>query len=119
TLGGEVTSYPSTHEVMGSRVANVLNNSRVYVPQIDETFGQSRARYSRAWQYGAYQGNANTDEHGERAHRPCLRDRSDLTKGRRRERTKPGRGASPCRHRTIRADRGRALAGRRISSLPS
>src|SRR5215831_14875166 len=83
TLGGEITPYRPTHEVMGSCIANVLNNSRIYITQINETFGQSGACHSQSRQHDVYQGKANTDEHAKCVHLPSSRSGSRLTKGRR------------------------------------
>ena len=83
TLGGKISPYRPTHEVMASRIANVLNNSRIYIAQINETFGQSGACHSQSRQHDVYQGKANKDEHAKCVHRPSSRNGSRLTKGRR------------------------------------
>jgi hypothetical protein len=83
TLGSEVAPYRSTHEVMGSCIANVLNNCRINITQINETPGQGGACHSQSWQHDAYQGKANADERAEWVHRLSSRNGPRLTERRR------------------------------------
>src|ERR1700687_1719042 len=63
TLGGEVAPYWSAYKVMRSCIANVLNDCRIYITQINETLGQGGACQSRGRQHHDYQDKASTDEH--------------------------------------------------------
>jgi len=62
-LGGEVAPYWPAYKVMGSCIANVLNDCRIYIAQINETLGQGGACQSWSRQHQDYQDKASTDEH--------------------------------------------------------